>query len=550
MLRAEEKWTEFRNGPFRVLTNAGDKTGRERLMYLEQFRYTLGMLTGKQDLKSFWPIRVLVFKNAKEYGPYATPAAFSPARDTIVSAWMADAPFPRDWLRAAVRLFLEANVNRMPASIEKGLEDVMSTVVVNGTRVTLGGPLPPGERSKDWARLQFLATDLQYAGRLRVMISNLEQGADLNTACRNAFEKTAAEIDRQVDAYLAAGQFETNTFGGRAVNPAHDFGERPLEPADLHLAFADLLLVNPARAADARAAYKALTGPGASEGLGLLDVRELHAAEAYQNLTTATDGGSKSARAWLALGMVEKEPSKARTDFEKAGQLNAAWAEPHFRLAQTLPNPLAKAKELKTAATLEPRNAIYWQALAETDLKANQFADAAKAWTAAEHASATEAERARIHQARLDVESQRADFEEAERKRRADEEARDLQRIKDAAAAEVHAAEQATNRRLNPTGQEVKGAVKWWDKPKGDHQASGQLIRVDCLNGPARLTIQTAPRVTIQLLISDPKQITIDGEKTLICGPQAKPRKVEVQYNARPDGKFKTAGDVLLISFP
>src|SRR3982750_216940 len=67
LLIAEDRWIEFDSGPFQVLTNAGDKTGRDTLNYLEQLRHTLGATLGKQDLQSVWPIRVVVLKSGKQY---------------------------------------------------------------------------------------------------------------------------------------------------------------------------------------------------------------------------------------------------------------------------------------------------------------------------------------------------------------------------------------------------------------------------------------------------------------------------------------------------
>ena len=43
-------WTEYRFGPFRVVSNAGDKAARERLTEMEQTRFVLGNLLGKTDL--------------------------------------------------------------------------------------------------------------------------------------------------------------------------------------------------------------------------------------------------------------------------------------------------------------------------------------------------------------------------------------------------------------------------------------------------------------------------------------------------------------------
>ena len=85
-------------------------------------------------------------------------------------------------------------------------------------------------------------------------------------------------------------------------------------------------------------------------------------------------------------------------------------------------------KEPKAATVLDSRNASYWRALAEAQAAADDYVNAAKSWAAAEHAAVDEAERAKIHIARLAPLSPRADFTEAEKKRREEEAARDLER--------------------------------------------------------------------------------------------------------------------------
>ena len=45
--RAEDRWIALQSGPFEVFSNAGDRPAREKLMFLEQFRETLRVITGK-----------------------------------------------------------------------------------------------------------------------------------------------------------------------------------------------------------------------------------------------------------------------------------------------------------------------------------------------------------------------------------------------------------------------------------------------------------------------------------------------------------------------
>lgn len=544
---AEDHWVDAKSGPFQVMSDAGDRAVREKLAYLEQFREALGVTIGKSDLRLNWPVRVLVFKNAKELPVAAAGIALGP------HAWMhavtENAPFSRQSLKDLVRIFLDQNTSRLPGPIEKGLIELFSTLEVSGTHITLGTPVPPGERDRDWARMHLLTVNPDYFGRTRVLINNLEQSYDFDPAYRNAYQKSAAQIEKEVDAYVAAGNFGTASVPGRALSPTRDIRPTPSDADAAKIAVADLLMAS--GSAQAQAAYTALHGAAAAEGLGLVAMQAHKNSEAKALLASAIESGSESPRAWFELGVLESDPEKARKDLLKAGELNPRWGAPAFRLAQLEDDPGRKAVYLKKAASLEPRNIDYWQALAKTQMAANNFPEAQKAWAGAERAAANPEERERIHQVRLQVEQERSDFEIAERKRLADERERDLQRVKAQSEAEVRAAEAAANKKLNPDGAPPPKAVEWWTGAEGNTKVEGTLQRFDCLGKQARLVVTAADGKQVLLLVPDPSQIVLEGggEKTLGCGAQRPPRKVLVQYNARPDAKFRTAGDAVSIEF-
>jgi hypothetical protein len=87
--------------------------------------------------------------------------------------------------------------------------------------------------------------------------------------------------------------------------------------------------------------------------------------------------------------------------------------------------------------------------------------------------------------------------------------------------------------------------VDWSDVNAAGLKVEGTLKSLDCLGASARLAVQAADGKTTELLVTDPSQLM----KTLSCGPQKAARPVLVQYNARSDAKFHTAGDVVSIEF-
>ena len=145
--------------------------------------------------------------------------AFVEGGSATLGAWTADTPLPRDLLRALTLLLVGDNAGRMPESIQTALCDLFSTIDVKGTKVLLGAPLPSGElppdRMRAWAKMQLLATNPDYSGKIRVYLNNLQQGGDEDLAARNAFGMTPAKLNELVDAYLRAGKFTAAPAIGR-----------------------------------------------------------------------------------------------------------------------------------------------------------------------------------------------------------------------------------------------------------------------------------------------------------------------------------------------
>ena len=497
-------WVEYRSGPLHIFSDAGDRAARERLTQLEQLRFVLGAMLGKSDLTTVWPIDLVLFANQKEYGPHARPQPLTYGGSAALAAWPADTALPRDLLRAITGRLLEDNAGRMPEEIENGLCDLFSTIEVNATRVKLGAPLGTGEltgeRLRGWAKMQMLATQPEYSGKMRTYINNMENAGEEDQAAHNAFDTTAAKLASQAEAYFKAGKFEAAPVSGKALNPNRDFVEKNLDRATVDALLAEL------------------------------------------------NAGGKSFPPDSPRGLLAQNTIPA---LELAIRANPKWAEPQFKIAALESDPARKIARLKMAASLAPRNAIYWQTLATAQAAANLFGDAEKSWTAAERAAGNAAEREQIHQAKLNLQESRADFEAAEKRRQMEEEARDLQRVKDSAAAEVHAAEQAANQRLSANAGNVNGAVPWFGDPNGQ-KVSGTLTRVECLKGPLRLTIQQTG-FPIRLLIRNPKQLTVaadSGPAEFACGVQKPARQIEVQHDGKADAKLGTLGDIQVVKFP
>lgn len=358
----------------------------------------------------------------------------------------------------------------------------------------MGKPVPAAERDRAWARMHLLAVDPETFGKLRVLFYNLGKGAEEDPAYRNAFGKSKAEIEREADRYLAAGNFPTSEAPSRPMSVERDFPETPVAADEMK---------------NKLAAVK----------------RERELLAEYAALLAKADTAS----------------------LERAIEIAPKHAEPRFLLAQREADLAKRIDLLKTALTLDRRKASYWQALAEAHTTLHDYIEAAKAWRSAEQAAATPEERGRMQLGRLDVERQRLDFQEAEKRRITEENARELRKLKDAEIANLRAIEA----RVNQGGRPSEKVEPWWNGPQAGGKSVGMLQQVDCLGKQARLLVREEDGKIVRLAVRDATQIAIAGanQQALGCGKQ-KPRKISVEYFPKKDARLGTAGDVATIEFP
>ena len=497
-------WTAYESGPFLVASDAGDKAARARLAELDQLNHTLAAYLGKSELTSVWPIEIVLFANQREYGPHAPPRPLVDGPAQTLAAWTADTPLPHDLLRAFTRQLIDNNAGRMPDATEQGLIDLMATIQAGKDgKITLGsapaaGELP-GDRMRVWAKLQMLATQPEFTGKLRIYFNNLQQGGEEDVAARNAFSMTPAELNQRAAQYLAAGSFTAAPAAGAPINPERDFDQRRISESDVNDLFA------------------------------------------------ALKAGGKDFPADSPRGLLKQ---RTRDALEQAAKANPRWAEPHAALASLLGDPAAKVKELKVATSLEPRNSDYWQDLAVAEEDAEQYVDADKSWRSAERNAVGDPEKTKVHRELLAFDERLVQSKIDEKKHKAADDADDLERVKKAAAARIRAAEDAANKR-NPSTPGGK-VVPWWNDEDGQ-KLSGTLTNVDCQKGGAiRLTIQPATGPATKLMIPDPQKLAVKGaaEARFTCGVQRPAKPINLVHDGMADAQQGTAGNVRMVELP
>ena len=146
---AEPPWLEIHSTHFTVITDAGEKKGREVALRFEQMRAVFASLLGKDRLNQPIPLTILAFKNDKSYfqlaplhhgQPIDVPGFFLPGDD---QDFIALNLFEEESWRAVAHDFAHMllNYNYPPAQgwFDEGLAEYFSSIRLDNKQVQIGG---------------------------------------------------------------------------------------------------------------------------------------------------------------------------------------------------------------------------------------------------------------------------------------------------------------------------------------------------------------------------------------------------------------------------
>src|SRR4029077_8870301 len=146
---AEPPWLEIHSAHFTVITDAGDRKGREVALRFEQMRAVFATLLGKDRLNLPVPLTILAFKNDKSYyqlaplrngQPIDTPGFFLPGNDQnfILLNLFVDEPW-RAVAHDFAHMFLNYNYPPAQGWFDDGIAEYFASLRVNDKQVEIGG---------------------------------------------------------------------------------------------------------------------------------------------------------------------------------------------------------------------------------------------------------------------------------------------------------------------------------------------------------------------------------------------------------------------------
>jgi tetratricopeptide (TPR) repeat protein len=511
-----DPWVRITSANFELFTTARERAGRDLARHFEQVRSFFLEAFGSA-LPGAKPIRIVAFRNEKEYQPYR-PSEFATAfcqpgdqHDFIIMSGAS-----REEYHVAVHEFTHLMVHQGGASypvwLNEGLAELFSNLEPAGNKIKVGQDIPGrmislrterwiplatlltvdrnspiyNEKSRasmfyaeSWELVHMLFLSPEYAPQLKAMAAALKQSGAA-TAFETAYHKSIPQIEADLQQYLSGGTIKVFLFAVQLPKSIDTPEIEPHSALSARIALAELLTNYRGRVDEAQAAYASLAkdfprSAEVEEGWGQFCWRLRKLEDAAKHYARAVSLGGKDERLFLAYGRVLEYTNKAADAIQVLG-----------KGAEVYPDSDEIRMEL---GALYVRNGNYGAAVAQ--LRAVKKAQPAQAY-------------------RLFYNQAFAEF-----------------RLGQLDEAKVHAAKARTYTH-NPA---ELSALDRLDRqlpaqPRELPHLDGTLENLEC-GKLARLHIRADNKLAI-FVMPDPAVLHIQ------CGPQDPPRAVHIQYQAMP----------------
>src|SRR5260370_2407675 len=291
---AAEQWLKIKSANFDLLTTAGERKGREAILYFEQVRTLFSNLS--QSAAPRLPVRIIAFQSDKEYKPYRLndfATAYytgSQDRDYIVMGRIDPELYPVAIHEYAHLIVKHAGLS-LPAWLNEGLADVYSTWKPVGAKVLLGEvqlgryrELQTGkwldletllavdrqsphynEKQKagmfyaeSWALAHMLYLSDAYRKQFSQFLALIKPDASQASVFQQVYGKSLHQVRADLEAYLRGTHFNAAVFDVKVEKSAEAPEIGPATPLESGLALAGLLAETRKRD-EAKAAYQSLS---------------------------------------------------------------------------------------------------------------------------------------------------------------------------------------------------------------------------------------------------------------------------------------------------
>lgn len=377
---ATEQWLKFKSSHFELYTTAGEKKGREAILYFEQVQdFFSRVRSSNAKLISDASIRIIAFHSEKEFKPYRineSAAAYylnGYGRDYIVMGSITADTYPGA-VHEFTHLLLKHAGIELPIWFNEGLAELYSTLKPLGNKVAIGEVIPGryyflqqnnwltlealtsvdrnsplyNERDRagmfyceSWALVHMLNLAPQYRPNFNKFLMAVASGLPAAAAFSQVYGKTLGQVQKDLQEYMKGTHFNAMVFDVKLEKSGENPTAQPASPLDSGVVLADLLGLTGKRE-QAKESYEWLAKeyPRSSEveaGLAELALAAKNANDACRHFARAAELGSKNPELYyhysLALRAAGQPDTAAIPLLQKAVALNPEFTEARQFLA-------------------------------------------------------------------------------------------------------------------------------------------------------------------------------------------------------------------------
>lgn len=289
-LSSEPEWMEIRSPHFSVVTDAGERRGRDAALHFEQMRAVFGAIMVKAKVTTPTPLQIVAFRNTKEMRQFAPLFKGKPTQvaglfegNSDRSFILLDMSVEEPWrvvFHEYAHQLLNGNTNAsVQPWFDEGFAEYFSTIQVNGKEADVGLPSDNNlqilqqtglVKVADLFRVQqnsstynengdhrsvfyaesWLVVHYLYEKKLIAKVGPyfdlaIDRGQPVEEAIQQAFGFSAAQFDSELRKYLGEHRFLYGKISAPAGIESTGYTAKTLTMADAKAVLADAHLHSP-----------------------------------------------------------------------------------------------------------------------------------------------------------------------------------------------------------------------------------------------------------------------------------------------------------------
>ena len=435
----DAQWVEVRSPNFSVITDAGDKRGRQAALRFEEMRMAFGKLMNKGKVTTPIPLQIIAFRNTKEMRqfvplwkgkPIQLAGLFQGAEDRcfILLDMSVEDPWSVVFHEYGHQL-LNGNISfSVQPWFDEGFAEFFSTVQVNDKNVNVGKASDndyailahnrlmkvadlfqvqqqsstyneTGDRRSMFYAQSWLVVHYLYDNRLIPKLGTyFDQVLNLNKpvdqAIQAAFGMSADEFDKTIQKYYDAGRFMYYSVPVPEGFDGLNYTVKPVQPLDVKAVMADVHLHSPDYGDVAMQEFQDILkqqpdNQAALRGLGYAYLRKRDFRQAADYFDKAVQADTNDPRVLYYSAVLAQQEGDLRSNpehlakvhkqLEKAISLDPEFADSYSVLSYVLMTEGkadAAIPVITKAISLNPRNEQYSLNLAQLHLMQRKYDDA------------------------------------------------------------------------------------------------------------------------------------------------------------------------------